>query len=355
MFLDSVFNDRLLEGMSAAKETYGEAAEYEAWQGNKPQLSAEVTKIVARFRQPPRFDREATDLITFDVSIEFRRSEGTTIVRTGLPLSPALRGGVRCHLSDKKQFRLFIEGANNTGLAVIMPRVDVKGQFPGAVFMCPRYLALPKGSSRSAPRLVDSEYRLFRTFFAVAGEAQGQALSGVGIGLARASLLTSPNTPRSEEYEDETYAKDPEVSVSYKPYKKENLQDKDESGDIVAGIQAAVELQRPAGFKKLSVLRDVVWVKQVMLESETPLSTLTERGEEVAIGRGACYIVLTERSMEHRYSRDNFELPERLQSSDAFSSEMSESAAGGAADSSAAAFAASPDDGKSLDSVQENP
>lgn len=160
---------------------------------------------------------------------------------------------------------------------------------------------------------VESPYKLSRVLVSAKASVQGQALSGGDLGLARASIVTSPNIPRPLAWTDESYAVDPRVSLSYVPIANEQRDDIDPDGAVVAGIEARLELQRAAGFKRTSIQQSVLWFKEFLLGSEEPWFIRLRRDQPPSrVAPGRCYSLLSERLVEQRFTKEPFVLPEQL-------------------------------------------
>lgn len=308
--LAAILGGTALPKFEGLRHVFEERSHMEAWEGNWPELKARVDKLIIRMRRatPEEDGRQRVD--SFELSVEFEAKQ--TVVRSNAVRRAKYRGGVA--LPGSQEWRVFIGGTSQAGVALLSPEFAPAADQMRALLFCPRYIETQRmEGGKKQSWLADSGYRLNRALFAVSGEAHGRALSGIDIGLARAAILTTPNIPRSVEYFDETYMKDPRISLVYRPYTSEILTEHGEQEAITAAIQASIEFQRASGHRRLSTARNIVWIQEVELQLGQEWFANVDDSSKMAVASGACYLILGESSLEHRFSREKFKLPPRLQ------------------------------------------
>jgi|GEM_PF-5001516 len=306
--MGALLSGQTLPFIPAVKEVYSDKADFEAWEGNRPELKAELKRIIVCFRRPSSLRTEPEGIESFDVILEFQPKD--LIARISHPRQRRYRGGMR--LAFSQPWGVFLEGVKDTSVAVLTAQSVPEEEQRRALLLCPRSRREFRSEGKVQNWLMDSGYRFSRGLFSVSAAVEGRALSGGNIGLARGSILTSPNISRAEEYFDQVYMRDPRISLNYRPYVGEIVAAQAESRGITAGVEVRIEFQRSSGHKRLSTLRDVVWIKEVAMEQGQEWWAVGPDRTQVPVAGGICYLVLKEKTAEHRFSREPFELPARL-------------------------------------------
>lgn len=311
--LQSALRDRVFSLPPESNEIFADRDLRSAWDGNHPELVTALNRTILRFRNSVQSNSDSDSTVPpwFDVVIEFGTRE--LLVRTSHPRNRHMAAGIRVPLIQTEQWRMFIEGERNTGVAILIPRTVASGQSARSLIVCPRYAYHFKRGRMSETALVDSGYRLERTLYAFSGSLNANVLSSGKVGVARGWVLTTPNVQRSRGFFDEAYGIDPRVSLNYLPITTEQVADVETDGSFSAGIQLQVELQRLAGFKRNSMAREVMWIKQFDLTNEQPWFVKLRASLAAQVAPGACYLLLTQKETESRFTRGEFSLPERLQ------------------------------------------
>lgn len=282
----------------------------EAWEGNNPQVTAQVSGTVLRFRRSPDDLRGESGPDFFELLINYRGRE--LVVRSTTAKRIEFKSGLRLPARTDSFWHIYIEGTAHAGILFISPpSIDQIGAF----LACPRYAYKYRTSNKGRWQLafVDSGYRVNRAMFSATAIAKGKALSGGGIGLARAAISTSPTLPRSQEFKDEAYLRDPRIELEYHPYTSEVVRDIEMDGEIVAGIQSELTFQRPSGHKSHTIARSTTWVKEYPITQEQILQVLIGKKTLTStLAQGPCYLIVQKNITERHFSREPLELPERL-------------------------------------------
>jgi len=288
----------------------------DAWEGNSATISTGFVNFILRFRREvaeegaPVLDKDPE---YFDIRLGIR--DKLLIIQHTEGRTRGSKEGIPLPFPPLEQERLFIGGRGASGMAVLLPRTQTGGQYARALLLCPRSAFTVRRGPRQPEDtfFVESPYRLARTIYGARAKVEGRALSGGGVGLAKAEILTTPNVPRSQEWEDSSYGVDPSVALTYVPFTSEQLADVDQDGAVVAAIEGRLTLQRPAGFKRVTLERSLLWFKEFPLTNEQPWF-IRIRGDRppARVAPGRCYSVLLERLFEQRYTREELKLPDRL-------------------------------------------
>jgi hypothetical protein len=300
-----------------ARERFESRELRDAWEGNLPSLTTGFDTVVVRFRK----DDEGKGPIEkdpeyFDIRLTIREKQ--LLLQHTEGQTRRSKEGLELAFPPLEQERLYIDGRGRSGMTVLLPRIQLGGQYARALLLCPR---VPFNVERGARRpddtfFVESPYKVSRVLYSARGHVEGRALSGGGVGLAKAEILTTPNVARSKAWEDSSYGVDPTVALTYLPFTSEQLADVEQDGSIVAAIEGRLTLQRPAGFKRVSSQTTVFWLKEFSLSNEQPWF-IRIRGDRppARVAPGRCYSLLLERFSEQRYTREDLILPERLKES----------------------------------------
>ncbi len=311
-FFESVFQGSVLTLAPGIRSEVTERDYVEAWEGNKPNLVAQLPRVILRFHRP-RAEKSSQEgeHFTFDISVDFFRD--SIVVKTSHPASAKQSSGYRFPLGATEQWKAYIPGEEDTGMAVLMPQVALQGQYVRGLMVCPRKLfRLKQGNNHIEEAYIDSGYRLLRALFSARGEASGNTVSGGGIGFAGASILTSPNIARSVEYEDRAFMRDPQIKVQYLPFASEQLVEDAGDTPITAGIESRVEFHRPSGHRRVSSSSEVAWIKEFQLAKDSPWY-IRRKKDSIRVAPGSCYLLMKERVIEHHFSKEPLALPPRLQ------------------------------------------
>ena len=314
LLLKTFLRNEVLVLPPQSKERFESRELRDAWEGNLPSITTGFDTVVIRFRK----DEESKEAIEkdpeyFDIRLTIREKQ--LLLQHTEGRTRRSKEGLELAFPPLEQERLYIDGRGRSGMTVLLPRIQLGGQYARALLLCPR---VPFNVERGARRpddtfFVESPYKVSRTLYSARGHVEGRALSGGGVGLAKAEILTTPNVARSKAWEDSSYGVDPTVALTYLPFTSEQLADVEQDGSVVAAIEGRLTLQRPAGFKRVSSQRILFWLKEFALSNEQPWF-IRIRGDRppARVAPGRCYSVLLERFSEQRYTREELVLPERL-------------------------------------------
>jgi hypothetical protein len=132
-------------------------------------------------------------------------------------------------------------------------------------------------------------------------------LSGLGIGFARAAVLTTKNVKPSEPFFDQNYAEDPTAHVEYYGSIKEEADWTIGEGKFNGGIRAQVTLQNAVGYKRTTWRQQVLQVRRVRMPGKIRIRLRKGWG---SIDPGVCYIIYRETKFKAIYSKEELVVPE---------------------------------------------
>ncbi len=210
----------------------------------------------------------------------------------------------------------------NAGLRMVLFAPRISNDRTNGFYLCPRIYhdqhTQPGGTSGAedlppASRvLVDGGFRIVSVQTEVVGVLRGKIVGGFGPARAEGKILTSVDIARSAEYKDETFNRDPSISMDYLANKADPYIVFDDLSTPIteraSGIQVTIGLHNAAGYKMVESLEEVQRIKEIRYPPETPLylnATLTS-------GTGPCYLFLKERKRTTTYSKENLVVPERF-------------------------------------------
>jgi hypothetical protein len=305
------------------------------WQGNKTKISTELENVVVRFYRKGEREKPAYE-------VNLKLGDTMFLIKHSLVVNPKMLHGVEMRVlgvfSQNKTRKFMMEGQDRTSMVFMVPPFIDQSETRG-LLMCPR--DIPVSTEKGDPMaFADTEYEIGDVEFGgVSAYGEAKLLSGVSPGYARVSIFTSGNVPRAINYADETYVKDPNVSINYSPFVEEKLEKIKDPNHITAGIRVQVDQQLPSGFKKTSVSWSSFWIKMVHFDQSFKLTQPIRRfydtafekilpayaiskdragdvgrvGVEVAVGPGRCFIVLRETyPVVNTYTREPLSVPEHL-------------------------------------------
>ncbi|RIL12184.1 MAG: hypothetical protein DCC75_00865 [Proteobacteria bacterium] len=320
-WLQDAFKDRLIDLSKSHKERAESAEDKSAWEGNRTTTWARISAATIRFKHPARDIHDDKIPAGFEVALEFQ--EKHLVARPSSINNRKLQGGLRFVLDPPKLRKVFIEGKDDIGIVMLVPRHASMEQDLKSALICPRklhrYQVMDRhGRKRWEKSLVDSGFRVVRAVFVAEAQASGKALSGGAVGRAAAAISTSPDMPPPQEAADESYAKDPHVSLVYRPSFKDFVPLAKDKDDIIGAIQAQLVLHRPAGYKKTVTARDTLWIHEINLDQSW--SAIDVDGLPIRVAPGACYLAYKEGVSEEYYSKEEFALRETASSAPNLSS-----------------------------------
>lgn len=303
-FFSSVFTNVPLLRSGPYMTIKGDEKDVAAWKGHDPEIGAEISRAVIRFR--PLQEENADDLTasrTFDLVIDFKPQE--IVIRHSLVSWKKQKEGDRFTPGVDPQWKGYIKGDFDSQMVVVVPQMIIAPGAPRSVFLCPRKPTsiFPKGGKKIRV-LMDSQYRVAFGLFASQAQAKGSIPKSLGGGEAYASILTSTSIARSTEFERRASGPEASVDLNYAMLGHEQvLHKEDEEGSVVGAIQSKVVLTSAAGLKRESTVRDTVWVKAVRMPKDKAWSTQLSETTWMPVAPGVCYIVFKEKTVTDEYSR----------------------------------------------------
>ncbi|RMG43373.1 MAG: hypothetical protein D6719_04000 [Candidatus Dadabacteria bacterium] len=274
------------------------------WKGNRPRLSADVVEVSLNFKREPEVEGQEPE--SYQVKILFQ--EGRVVVINTRPAYRKYIGGIRVKPSPYKSTTIFYRGRRESGIVFSVLRI---GRSPvRGLLICPRDFAVDPESGALSPELRDTGYRLAAVSYKVSGSAGGELLSGLGNGLARAVIRTTPNIPAGYPVFDQAFAKDPYVALEYLASEEEVNTALEQDGSSVGAVEAILELHNSAGYHRVTSLRSIAKVSP--LEFKYTLEAMREKGK-ITMPPGYCVGVIKEQKMFISYDRTKLIPPEKTE------------------------------------------
>lgn len=272
------------------------------WRGYKPDWSVKVKEVKLTFTREAAPEEEG--LHSFTATLKFD-SDGMVFL-TDRPRYRKYVGGIRLEITPQRGWKMAFDGQGDTSAGLALARRGSPGL--AAALVCPLFSAADSAADDSTAL---PEFQLQAAEFVVSGFAQGRVQSGVGVGLARSAVFTTPNIRRARPAVDEVVAKDPEASIEYTADPAEELVVEPFNGETAGGVRVLLELQNAAGYKRSGELEQVAWVKRV-----TPARSFTARslgGGTVTVPADQCALVVIKETQRVIYSKEELQAPEASQ------------------------------------------
>jgi len=339
LFLNSVRDGTLIE--VTTEDTAGSAAHSAVWRTVPSTVTAEVTNarllFSRKWREETRSDESsphvsaspADDISTsnepdeneyfylfiafHENGIEFKSS------RSGLE-SP--EPGLKLVSGERRIAPLSIVPTAGVRLVLLAPRfADAR---EAGLLLCPRVYRLrqapsvkPDSRASVGPTPVrraflDAGYRLGSVRTEVSGSLRGKIVGGFGPARAAGEILTSPDIARSRESRDQTFSRDPALSMDYVPEKEDPLQTFDDLAEPVreraSGIESELTLQNAAGYEMVEQVSEVLRIKEIAFPPVEPIRL----NPQLDSGGGVCYLIHKQHRQVTVYTKRPLVVPERL-------------------------------------------
>ena len=180
---------------------------------------------------------------------------------------------------SRRTSAFFLEGQADTNIAILVPQ-PVRELDSRGLLLCPRQIPT-KVETKQRPTglyLIPTNWEISQVKFSdVGAKGHGHTLSGVEPGFMKASILTSTNVPRALLFQDETFSKDPLVSVSYAPFLEETLAEIKDKNSTVAGVKIQIVQHIASGYKRVVSSWTSLWIKAVDFDAPFKIAVLIER------------------------------------------------------------------------------
>ncbi|MBX7145066.1 MAG: hypothetical protein K1X79_11490 [Oligoflexia bacterium] len=301
LFVQALLSDTTLK--VSAKELVQDKPDkalVDVWEGNEAEIDASLADILMKF---VRVAPDGTQR-SFDLSVRFVGEN--LYVRHSTPAAQIYAGGVRIGLKGKIPRKMLLQGFSTSGVVIAAPPMEDTGL--RGTLICPLDFIREEGVIRS-PFLVDTGFRVRSVQLRAAGHAQGRVLTGSQLGMARAYLQTSSRVPNEGAFFDVSYTKDPYASVSYLPDVETQVFNINEGENFLEGIEASLELQTAAGFKRRISIAESLSIEPFTRDERF---TITFLNQPFVVATRNCVLLLQQRTERYAYSKEELKLPERI-------------------------------------------
>jgi len=262
------------------------------WRGNKPDVTLRLNSVKVKFS----FWREEQELFQ-DYLIDLHKD--SIVVRPDPAYRKEYGNGVRFRLGGKESYLGFIDG--RPGLVLFA--VENHLAQDRLLALCPRFPGARTHGQRSLPStFLPAHARPV----AIDGSVEGFGRAGLetirGEAYARIVADVTGNLPDSRIAFDAVRARNPRVSLLYRPTEEAQVEGVlEQAGYTPLGIRFLVELETPAGYRRISSLSDVVW--HWMEEFPVGIS-FEHRGVQMTVSPGICSMLLFEKRKYELFSRN---------------------------------------------------
>ncbi len=252
------------------------------WEGNKGEVEAEFRRISLYFSE--KGEEGPGTLFPIQMTID---RDGVTLPHSIGRLSKHDPAPGSIAKGKKKIIGLATNSGGFAEFAIGVAKGE-SGRATG-VLICPR------------PKVLGSEgMRLVGARFEAAANAKGKMLSGIGPGLARAEILTSPNMPAPREWTDKKLAPDANIALRYTPVDDFSPKIGEPMDGIVGGIEATLDLTNYARYRRITTVREIATAHWVTLDGK---QSGEFAGHEYEGAPLRCYVLLVDRQHEEHYEQ----------------------------------------------------
>jgi len=95
--------------------------------------------------------------------------------------------------------------------------------------------------------------------------------------------------------------KDPSARIEYKSSDSAPVDSSIKGDESAGGVRAVVSLQNSVGYRRVSSLQELIWIKKIHLKKAVAVVFEQEWAE---IRPGVCWMVLRERRSDQEYDRE---------------------------------------------------
>ncbi len=279
----------------------------EVWMDNKPEFEFDIKDAKLSF------GLIGSDTVSFDIYLEYR--EQSTVIRHSHPGLKRQKGGVR--FAKRKNERVAIyEILYGSGarpfVGIYIPKEEENSH--DAMLMCFRHPEdIARKNEDGQPlnptqktdiRYLPSPYELKAVEVKVEGGFYAKVLSGVQPGKLRGTLSVSKNLAPCDPFDDQAFARDPEIGFDYFPKQNADLVTSVDNPKLFgSGVQVDLDLRNGAGYTRLSTYQKVLWVKEVQLPKALAFG-VRQNFDGVNFEAGPCFLVARWHQLEHQYLRN---------------------------------------------------
>jgi len=262
------------------------------WRGNEPDITLGLNSVKVTFS----FWREDQELFQ-DYLIDLHKD--SIVVRPDPIYRQEYGNGIRFRLGGKESYLGFIDG--RPGLVLFA--VENHLAQDRLLALCPRFPGARTHGKNSLPStFLPSHARPVSLDGSVEGFGRAELETMRGEAYARIMAEVTSNLPDSRIAFDTVRARNPRVSLLYRPTEEAEVERALEQADPTPlGIRFLVELETPAGYRRISSLSNVVW--HWMEEFPVGIS-FEHRGVQMTISPGICSMLLFEKRQYELFSRN---------------------------------------------------
>jgi len=298
---DSIRKDQKFEAGARQPAKAADSAFANIWRYNKVDWDANIDSLKLKFVDLNALADDDIQDRTFDVSIIFQPNN-RVVVKNSAAANKRYLGGLRFSFDENRSWKSVLAGTEDKSVAAIIPRV-----IPGtrqSLLICPLNSQAPaqKTPTPSAESKLkkNGRYQVGGVSFTVSARAVARLQSGVGVGYARAAILTSPNILRSDPLIDEALSKDPSVSVEYTADSHEQIEAQPLKDKYCGAVQVEVIQHNSAGYKRESKLEETAWINNVELNSDI---TARLGSGDINLRLGSCVSIIKDWTKSEAFSK----------------------------------------------------
>lgn len=279
------------------------------WRSVRPSLSSKINVIRLGFSPVPLADPAAAGPASGQngsggllVEIEFDQEK--VIARSISPRSRRFPGGIRFSLNKTRGWRHVLEIYPGLAVAIGVARhfdPDLRG-----AIVCPFVLPISSGPGLTPAAGERKEYVWSSISLRGDASAHGRFNAGFEPGVGYAAVLSSKTMTSSAASQDEVFAREILVGADYMPEGDPLVNDTTNLNDLSGGLVAQIDLQNPAGYRRLSRAKSFVWAKR--LRPQRKFMAGTGRGE-TEVSPAECIALIGRNEKEEVYSREELRIP----------------------------------------------
>ncbi len=244
--------------------------------------------------------------IEFDLYLKLDRE--TFTIRHSLAVDPVLRNGIRSKFQPGRAI-LTIEGANGTGVRVVIPGVSPASEERG-LLLCMVDFNWPSGdrSSTDTQQMLQPSFSIVAAKYGGTASGEGSFTAGRIAGSADLNIATSEGINNIDKHSDHSFALNPNVSVTLPKEVQSAPVAISGPGALGGGFYSRLEMHGPTGYRRISELYESLTVRKVDVE----LAKLEALGLTYPIAGGqivypnSCYIALREHKRIDNYDKVAF-------------------------------------------------
>jgi hypothetical protein len=286
--------DRMAEVIEAAvddttlhdplqKESPDDPALVAIWESNKPDMHAELRRITLYFG-PPEVPGKPPPAALVPVELTLEKDAVVLPHTSNSRANRREENPGRINEGTKKLMGL-TAGAGFWSFTIGVPKTESNNE--RGVLICPQ-----------AKVVGEPVLKLWGVKYEAASHVAGKMLSGLGTGTARVSIQTSPSLPPPREWTDHSIGMDPSIIFDYLPVTSFSPPRDKQIERSVGGIESTLDLKNSAGYRRVTVMRDVATIQGVTLDEKQADDFITTSNPGSAV---SCYAMIVEHTRTDDY------------------------------------------------------